>query len=222
MNDLMDFDIKRLELPVAPELTDRLVEFWQVTFGCSFEWSRHILSGVESGCNSEALFIAMHGQRVAGTCRLSISRTEPKLGLVGEVATDPEYRGKGIARYLCSSAVDEFRDRGGEALFLATSNPSAELVYSSLGWHKIAGSNVMLNLINKNLCEEWLIEYYRSSGLSVQIMPGNPSHRAPIVPLIITPNDIDLLDSNAQIRSTRYALQPSCEGLYSRYAGISN
>jgi len=159
--------------------------------------------------------------KLAATCRLTVSRSDGRVGLVGDVAVDPEFRRKGLARQVCSVAISEFKENGGEALFLATSNPAAEYLYSSLGWHRIPGSNVMLNPVQGAYADEWILDYYRlGKDLSVKIVAGEPKHRALIVPLIVTPHDADLLDANAMIRSVRYARQPSCEGLYTKYAGL--
>lgn len=210
------------EMPLESELIDGLLSFWETTFECSFASLRSVLEGEEIENNRDLLFIVLAGERIAGTCRLTVSKADPRLGLVGDVATHPDFRGKGIARDLCSRAVCEFGKNGGKALFLATSNPSAECLYSSLGWHKLAGSNVMCKPIHGEVCEEFLMDYYKSGfDLPVQVLQGSLRQCVPIVPLLITAHDSDLLDANAGMRSVRYAKQLSCEGLYGRYAGIA-
>lgn len=217
-----DIQIIRIGTPIESRLIDELLGFWETTFECSFESLRCVLAGEETENNRDTLYIAFAGERIAGTCRLTISMSDPRLGLVGDVATEPDFRGMGIARDVCSRAVSEFEENGGEALFLATSNPSAEYLYSGLGWHKLAGSNVMMNPVGGSICEEYLIDYFKSGyDLPIRILQGNLRQCVTMVPLLITPHDSDLLDANAFIRSVRYAKQLSCEGLYGRYAGVA-
>jgi GNAT superfamily N-acetyltransferase len=216
-----DIQIIRCGTPIESRLIDELLGFWETTFECSFASLRAVLAGEETQNNRDTLLVAFAGERIAGTCRLTISKADPRLGLVGDVATDPDFRGMGIARDICSRAVREFEGNGGDALFLATSNPSAEYLYSSLGWHKLAGSNVMMNPVCGAICEEYLVDYFKSGcDLPVHILQGNLRQCVTMVPLLITPHDSDLLDINANMRSVRYAKQLSCEGLYGRYAGI--
>lgn len=215
------YDITIEYPPIGLHQIDQLTSFWQAIFDCSFEWIRPVLAGAEQEHNRDVLFLMANEGKLAATCRLTVSRSDGRVGLVGDVAVDPEFRGKGLARQVCSTAISEFRENGGEALFLATSNPAAEYLYSSLGWHKIPGSNVMLNPVQGAYADEWILDYYRlGEDLPVKIVAGEPKHRALIVPLIVTPHDADLLDANAHIRSVRYARQPSCEGLYAKYAGL--
>jgi hypothetical protein len=101
-------------------------------------------------------------------------------------------------------------------LFLGTINPAAARVYHRLGWRKLAGADVMVNVINGESPETCLVDYFRPPG-SVSILPANPSVRIAMIPLLHTPHDWQILDANVALYSTRYQVQSSCMGLYKRY-----
>ncbi len=134
------------------------------------------------------------------------------------MATRPEYRGRGIANRLCQQALKEFAERGGEVLFLGTENPGAARIYHRLGWRRIAGSTVYANVVNGDSPEEYLADYFRTPS-PVNIVPGDASLRVPMIPLLLTPHDWQILDGNLPnpMVSTRYATQNSCMGLYRKY-----
>ena len=144
------------------------------------------------------------------------SKTVSALAGFAEVATDPAFRGRGIATDLCSQAVNDFRSAGGEAFFLGTTNPAAARVYYRLGWRKLAGATVMANITSGESPEEYLVDYFRRSG-EITISAAGPDVRIPMIPLIWTPHDDQILDANAGIYSRRYEVQGSCMGLYPRY-----
>ena len=149
-----------------------------------------------------------------------MSRQATGLGGFGEVATDPALRRSGIATVLCAQAVEDFRGRGGEALFLGTGNPGAARIYHRLGWRKLAGANVMANITSGDSPEAFLTDYFRSLG-STEVRQASPEIRIPIIPLLVLPHDWQVLDSNAAMFSTRYATQNSCMGLYRRYRDVA-
>ena len=155
---------------------------------------------------------------MAGTCGLTISRKVPALGGFGEVATDPALRRAGIATDLCAQAVEDFRKRGGEALFLGAGDPGPARIYHRLGWRKLAGAYVMANVTSEDSPEEFLTDYFRSLG-TVEVRPASPDIRIPIIPLLVLPHDWQVLDSNAAMFSTRYATLNSCMALYRSYHG---
>lgn len=221
MTDDSAIQYQTIRPPLSADASGMLIEFWERGFQTSFDWLGKVLSGHEIHSNEDIIYVARTEDSIAATCRLTISRADTKLGLLGEVVTSERCRGKGLARRLCGQALQDFRSENGKALFLGTGNPAAARLYTSLGWRPVAGSNVMLNSKCFETADEFLKDYFRdSSDLRVEIHKGAARHRLPIVPLIISPNDSRTLDANTSIYSTTYANQPSCEGLYLRYAGL--
>ena len=145
-------------------------------------------------------------------------RANPEFAGIGEVATRPEYRGRGIANRLCKQALDEFDEHGGEAVFLGTENLDAARIYHRLGWRRIANSTVYANIMSGDSPEEYLADYFRTPS-PVNIVPGDASLRVPMIPLLLTPHDWQILDGNlpTPMISTRYADQNSCMGLCRKY-----
>ncbi len=210
----------RLEAPLEPGLTRELFEFWISIFGEPMDLPPEIFLGAELEQNDNVVYVARREGRLAGTCGMTISRQVPGLGGFGEVATDPALRRSGIASALCAQAVEDFRDRGGEALFLGTGNPGAARIYHRLGWRKLAGATVMANITSGDSPEAFLTDYFRGLG-PVEVRQASPEIRIPIIPLLVLPHDWQVLDSNAAMFSTRYATQHSCIGLYRRYRDVA-
>ena len=207
----------RYEVPIAEDLVDELIPFWTSIFGDVLpDMEREVFLGAEEAYSRSTLYLKRDGERVAGTCFIMHSRTMPALAGFGEVATDPIYRGRGIATELCSQAVEEFRAAGGEAFFLGTVNPAAVRVYHRLGWRKLAGANVMANITSGMSPEEFLVDFFRKPG-DVTVGIAGPDVRVPMIPLILTSHDSQVLDANAGVYSCRYCIQNSCMGLYPRY-----
>ena len=174
------------------------------------------VSGDEIDDNRHILYQSRSKGALAGTCLLTVAKAAPTLGGLGGVATDPPFRGRGISTALCGQSVEEFRKDGGKALFLGTHNPAAGRVYYRLGWRRLAGSNVMANISSGDLPESFLTDYFRPSA-SATVGPATPADRLPMVPLLLSPHDWQVMDANAAIFSTRHRLQPSCMGLYPKY-----
>lgn len=210
-------DQMKIPLPLAESLIDELTPFWATIFGEGLpDIERAVFLGSESTASYSTLYLQRMGEQVAGTCFMMHSRTMPALAGFGEVATAPEFRGRGIATDLCRQAVADFRADGGEACFLGTVNPVAARLYHRLGWRKLAGATVMVNLTANLSPEEFLVDYFRQPG-PVDVQRAGPEMRVPMIPLILTPHDSALLDANVGLYSCRYQTQNSCMGLYPRY-----
>lgn len=210
-------DQMKIPIPLAESLIDELIPFWATIFGEGLpDIERAVFLGSESAASHSTLYLYQVGEQVAGTCFMMHSRTMPALAGFGEVATAPEFRGRGIATDLCRQAVADFRAAGGEAFFLGTVNPVAARLYHRLGWRKLAGATVMVNLTANLSPEEFLVDYFRQPG-PVDVRMAGPEMRLPMIPLILTPHDSELLDANVGLYSCRYRTQNSCMGLYPRY-----
>ena len=209
----------RYEVPISEELIDELFPFWASIFGEVLpDIERSVFLGSEEAYSQGTLYLRREGEQLAGTCFTMHSKSVPALAGFGEVATDPQFRGRGIATELCAQAVEDFRADGGEAYFLGTVNPAAARVYHRLGWRKLAGAEVMVNILSGESPEAFLVEYFQESAAT--IVEATPADRVPIIPLLLCPHDWKVLDANTRMFSTRYATQKSCMGLYVRYERI--
>jgi GNAT superfamily N-acetyltransferase len=205
--------------PLEAGTIDELLALWQAVFALSFEESRGVLGGEERGFNRDWLYMRRADGALAGTAHLTVSVACPRLGGLGEVAVPPAFRGRGIASELCALARDAFAAAGGEALFLATSNPAAFRVYERLGWQPLANANVMTLLPAGGTPAAFLDAYFAQPS-PVTVSEGTAGDRIAMIPLIVAPHDWRLLDVNTGLFSIRHVHQPSCMGLYPRYAHL--
>ncbi|HOK80030.1 MAG TPA: GNAT family N-acetyltransferase [bacterium] len=219
--DEKTFSFKRIDIPVERPVIDKLLEFWRGIFGNEHVLNQNlysILSGKERNHNRDFLFIAQHKTSIISTVHLTISEFDKRIGGIGEVATLKQYRGKGIAKALCSIAIKTFEDNGGKWLFLGTSNPVAARLYYSLGWHYIMGTKIMLRNSSGKSPEVFLRQYFSAvKNNKIRILQGDSRFRLQIIPLVIIPYDEPVLDLNAGLFSTRWYVQRSCMGLYPHY-----
>ena len=210
---------QRYEIPIEQDLAEELFAFWKDIFGPGDpDIPMDVFLGDEVDHSRLVTYLERDGDILTGTCGITVSRANPRLAGFGEVATRPDYRGRGIASRLCGQAVEEFVEQGGEAVFLGTGNPDAARIYHRLGWRRIAGSYVWANVTTGDSPEEYLADYYRLPG-RVSIVPGDASLRVPMIPLLLTPHDWQVLDGNLPVPmvSIRYAMQSSCMGLCRKY-----
>ena len=209
----------RFETPIDEELARELFDFWEDTFGPEDpDIPIGVFLGEEADHNRHVVLLERDGDTLTGTCGIMTPRADPRFAGIGEVATRPDYRGRGIANRLCKQALEEFTENGGEAVFLGTTNPSAARIYHRLGWRRIAGTTVYANVTNGQSPEEYLAQHFRSPA-PVNIVTGDARLRVPMIPLLLTPHDWYILDANLPepMISTRYATQNSCMGLYRKY-----
>ncbi|MXZ02571.1 MAG: GNAT family N-acetyltransferase [Chloroflexi bacterium] len=209
----------RYETPIAEPLAKELFAFWEEIFGPEDpDIPIGVFLGEEAEHNRHTVLAERDADVLAGTCGIMTPRANPEFAGIGEVATRPDYRGQGIAGRLCGQALDEFTANGGEAVFLGTENPDAARIYHRLGWRKIANSTDYVNVTTGDSPEEYLADYFRRPS-PVNIVTGDASLRVPMIPLLLTPHDWQVLDGNlpTPMISTRYAEQNSCMGLCRKY-----
>jgi len=219
-----NFIFSKVESPLPEKLVDNLLEMWTEIFGQDYlsnQNIRPVLLGKEKKYNRDIVFLAQHKEKIIATSHLTISKFDKRIGGIGEVATDKQYRSKGLARNLCSMAIEEFEKKKGEWLFLGTSNPVAARLYNSLGWRFVPGTKVMMRITGLKSPEDFF-RYYRKQIKSnnIKIVSGSPCFRLQIIPPIIFPHDEIILDYNTGIFSTRWFVQKSCMGLYPRYEKV--
>ena len=213
-------ELERHEAPIPDRLADELVGFWEALYGASYDAFRAMLRGSEVLHNSDIVYVHRQAGRVVGTCHLTAAKAVPGIAGLGEVGTAADYRRRGIGHELCKAARDDFRESGGEAIFLGTANPDAARLYERLGWRSILGSNVMVSITIDAPPETFLAEYFRGGGGAI-VSKGSPADRVPMIPLIVHPHEWRVLDANTKIYSTRHAVQESCMGLYPRYEVVA-
>ena len=210
---------QRIETPIQEELARELFTFWEEIFGPEDpDIPIGVFLGDEAEHNRHVVLIERDNGHLIGTAGIMTPRANSEFAGIGEVATRPENRGQGIAGRLCQQALDDFTEQGGEVVFLGTENPAAARIYHRLGWRRIAGSTVYANVVNGDSPEEHLMDYFRTSS-PVTISAGDASLRVPMIPLLLTPHDWQILDGNlpTPMISTRYAQQNSCMGLCRKY-----
>ena len=213
----------KYEAPLELPLVDELFDFWLPIFGGAIDLPKEALLGYEAPDSRITVYTRRLDGELAGACLVASSDNLPSLGGLGEVATSPAARRSGIATALTQQALDDFTERGGQALFLGTVNPYAARIYFRLGWRKLAGANLMVNVPDGDSPEEFMVDYFRSvAAESVSVRTPYSADRAPMIPLLASPHDWQALDFNTAMRSTRYAAQDSCLGLYRRYADIAS
>ena len=213
--------VTRIEAPVGQQMAWDLAGFWEEIFGERYRDAElRVLLGEEAEQNTNVVYLTRRGDGLAGTGHLVTPRRLPELGGVGEIATAPKFRRLGISTELCGLVVDEFRQAGGQALFLGTVNPDAARVYYRVGFRKLASANVMALVAGAESPEEFIADYFREPGEDT-VRPGSPEDRIPMIPLLAAPHDWQVLDANVGRFSTRYAVLNSCMGLYPRYAALA-
>ena len=201
--------------PLEPELADELFRLWTEIFSERVDYPIDVFLGGEIEHNHTEVYWERRNGTMVASCCTQRSIAMPGLGTLGEVATRPQYRGKGLATDLCRRALTDFRKNAGEAIFLATANPVAARIYHRLGWRKLARADVMANITSGESPESFLVDYFRRRGL-VMVSEAGPDVRVPMVPLLLASHDWQILDANPRMYSTRYDVQNSCGGLYGR------
>lgn len=212
--------LMRYEAPLEQPLVEELFAFWEPIFGGPIDIAPETLLGSEGAQSLITVYTRRLKGSLAGACLVATSHSLPALGGLGEVATSPQARRSGIASQLSQQARDDFAERGGQAIFLGTVNPGAARIYFRLGWRKLAGANLMVNALDGRAPEEFLVDYFRGVG-PAQVREPSPADRVPMIPLLVSPHDWQILDSNTAMLSTRYAAQDSCLGLYRRYMALT-
>jgi GNAT superfamily N-acetyltransferase len=218
-----EYLLERHEVPLPEDFSQELLSIWQTIFQVDLPGLIDTLMGGDIQNNRDIVYLARKDGKVASTCRLTISRSDPRIGGLAEVATHPEHRGKNLGFELCQWAAKEFDESGGQANFLGTVNPVAARLYAKFGWRYLAGTKVMVRISTNETPEEFLVDYFRNGqDLPVTIQAGSSACRVTMIPLILRPHDWMILDANINLGSTRFFVQKSCEGLYPRYVSLKD
>lgn len=178
--------------------------------------------------------LSPQGEELAASVKLTVARRPRALGTLGEVATHPSFRRRGIAQVLCKRAQDDFMSLGGQMIALGTGNPVAARRYFAIGYRQLPGTAVWYNNVaDARSPEEWAVDYFRTAEAAalaagggdltsaLTIAQGNPMARVRMCPLMHYPHENLLsLDANIGLYSTRASIMTSVNGLYPRYANL--
>ncbi|MBI3942037.1 MAG: GNAT family N-acetyltransferase [Chloroflexi bacterium] len=213
-------EYSRIEAPLSEDTIRELSALWEEIFASPYAGFRNQMAGGENAYNQDIFYLLREEGVLAGTTHLTIARHHRELGGLGEVATPPAFRQRGVATRLCTVSRDEFQEQGGQALFLGTGNSDAARIYSRVGYRQMANANVWVVITGGGPYEAFL-QQYLAGGRPVTVSQGTEDIRIPMIPLIASPHSWRVLDANALIFSTKYALQKSCMGLYPRYERLA-
>ena len=225
------------EAPVSRDAPlDACETLWEVLFGSSFRQERAVLEGSCVDYTRDILYVAYVDSQLAGTTVLTLGRGSAGalLGGVGEVATAPQFRGRGIARTLVALARDDFTRLGGELLGLGTVNWRAAKLYRQVGFARLGGCDAWYcNCRDARSPEEYLVDHFRQArsaappryvnGSGAQwpctIAEGTPGERVAAMVLVhwVGSSDDLLLDANLALFSPRMETITSAMGVYGRY-----
>jgi GNAT superfamily N-acetyltransferase len=220
-SDTAHYSWSRHEPPLDGKLVAELIPFWEDVFGGSFRNIEPVLRGSEIDANTNVVYGVCDGEDLAGTCQLTHSRADPRLGGLGEVAVPERFRRHGFATKLCEQARDEFFDQAGDALFLGTVNPAARRIYERLGWRQLPNSTVMVCGKSQVHPDHFLAQWFADASSPVTLFePNGYGIRVPLIPLALAPHSWQVLDANVGLLSTSCAVQNSCMGLYPRYSPL--
>ncbi len=134
--------------PLDLESVCQMHELWLTAFGRDFisDVPDDVLYGGEGRWNCVNIYRQMSERQTISTAIVIKPHALPTLGGLGEVSTDPTFRGQGLATTTCRQLAEDFVKSGGIALFLGTINPDAARIYERLGWQHINGSRLMVRI----------------------------------------------------------------------------
>ncbi len=133
---------KTVALKSGEELVIRVVEpplgKYAKEVGCWRDVREDLLRGEFVPWLFTPYFIGEIDGKVAGSMSYYVDTEKRGIGVVEFVQTDERHRGKGIATALMEELIGRFRDDGGKALYLCTTNPIAGHLYERHGfWYHV-------------------------------------------------------------------------------------
>ncbi len=130
------FRIERFEAPAADV---GLVDFLRHKGSPWVEDIHRRLAGQCPG-SADRFFVAYDGDRLAAHAWYAVAQRDRRLGLLGHVFTQPEYRRRGLATRVIEAATADFAAQGGRVLQLFTYNPLTVPFYERLGFEQLRHS----------------------------------------------------------------------------------
>ncbi len=220
----MDSRLTRYETPVSDELIQEIWEMWQkvpedVGIGSDISMlSGHLTNRTRSE-DRKLLYVARVDGVVAGTSMIWVSGRDPVLCEFGLPATAAEFRRKGIGQALFDAPVSDFKEMGGEAIFLGTNHVNAGRTYFRAGYRKLVASITHVRVLSGVSPEEYFVEFFRGLG-PASVFPGEATDRTSAVPLVHSAHDWQVMDANMPTLSRRYFVHRGFAGQVGRYIGL--
>ncbi len=149
------------------------------------------------------------GGKMIGSSWYVVSKANPEMGGFGEVYTEPNWRGKGVAAAVCKVAIDYFLASGGKTLYLATANPVAKRIYERIGFTTYTG-NVMRYLVNADKYDE----IYFSFDMNCRVRQAVWGDLPGVTALFTYPHPWLIKDYQRGRFSSRYVHQKRCVGIF--------
>lgn len=129
--------ILRAQAPLPPDAGAALAWFLEGVFGADDKPDMFVTlvakGMLEQVARNDLAWAEVDGAVVA-TAWMMTPAGEPRLATLGEVYTDPAYRGHRLAPAVCRVLLERFDADGGRLIFLGTGNETAARIYESLGF----------------------------------------------------------------------------------------
>ena len=162
-----------LEPPISQAVSIECSNVWQQAFGVPFEAGggaqmEELQDGSVRDHLRQVLYLARVDGVLAGTTMVTQGRGPgAKFGGLGNVATLPAYRGRGIAAMLVALSRDDFARLGGHLLALGTVMPNAARIYRAAGYCRLGGCDAWYcNVLDYRSPEEYLVDHFRAARAS--------------------------------------------------------
>jgi len=200
-------EVQRVRPPVEEALAEEVHGFIN---GCLTEpYHRAVLTGRLDARASVRYFLGRVGGQLAGTCWYAASPANRTVGCLAGVVTAENQRRKGMARALCSLALDDFHRRGGVAMYLAYASDSARALYRSMGFVARDGCVMRHVLPGADFDRE-----YFAPAMRRWVTCATWNDLARTVPLYLHPHEWHLLDAKAGVYSNRHVPSTRCVGVF--------
>jgi len=178
----------------------------------------HLL-GIEKKVSEIKLYTFETSTFIESSCITIYDKKLPNLAGLGEVCTEINSRGNGLAGKLCNLAKDDFFSKDvAQGIFLGTVNPKAQRIYEKLGWVKIPNSKIMFNSKKGESFEEFITKYYAEKS-EIIFNNSSPKFRIPLIAYFFSQISDNTIDLNAGIIGNNYSSM--CLSLYNKFDQIT-
>ncbi len=213
-----DSRLLRIPLPAENAMTRQVQELWRACFGEEeVRDTSGQFAGEDRDFDDDILYVIEYKGVVASSCHVTRKRGTGMAGF-GGVATVPEFRGMGFSRQVCSFALKEFDEAGGDVIWLGTGNPAAANLYHELGFAFLPGTQVMCRLRKGLTNTKFLDSFF--GGNTATVKSGSAACRIPMIPLMTSRLGFTVMDRVTGYCGSEKILEGSCMGLYPAYEAV--